>query len=423
MKHKGENEWTPLDNVSKIFPSTANNKDTKVFRFTSELYEEINPENLQKALDINIKIFPLYKYVLRKGLFWYYFESSDIEPKVELETTPLSAPLFMHDSKNLLFRVMYYNTRISIEIFHALSDGAGAVLFLENLVYHYITINYRNQLGDDFPKLNYRSSISEKMDNSFEKYYNKHSNYHKKFKPEKNIKSYTIKGSRNLENRTKLIEATMKIEPLLDLSRKYNTTLTIFLTALLIDSIFKEMTSKSKKYPIVLAVPINLRQFFPSLTARNFFSTMNITYEYEKHGEGLEKIIETVSDSFKYNLTDEQINMHLNKFMAIEKNPIARVIPLPIKNIALKIADKLNDRKITSSISNVGKISLPKEFKNYIKQISVCVSARRPLITFCTYEDTIVISFASPFEETDIQRRFIKFLSEHGMEIEILTNI
>ncbi len=423
MKHRGEKEWTPMDNVSKIFPSTSNNKDTKVFRFSCELYEEVNPKFLQEALDITIKSFPLYKSVLRKGLFWYYFENGGIEPKVGLEETPLCAPLYINDSKNLLFRVIYYNNRINVETFHALSDGAGAVLFLENLVYHYITIVYKNELANNYPKLNFKSSISEKMDNSFEKYYNKNNNYNKGLGSEKNIKSHTIKGTRNMENRTKLIEGSMKVNPLLDLSRKHNTTLTIFLTALLIDSIFKEMTTKNKKYPIVLAVPINLRQFFPSFTARNFFSTMNITYDYKKDGEDFQEIIQIVKDSFEYNLNTEQVNLHLNKFMSIEKNPFARPIPLPIKNIALKIADKLNDRKITSSISNVGRVSIPSEFKKYIKQVSVCVSARRPLITFCSYEDTIVISFTSPFTETDIQRRFFKSLSDQGMEIEILSNI
>lgn len=423
MKHKGEKQWAPLDNVSKIFPATSNNKDTKVFRFTCELNEKVNPKALQEALDITIKSFPLYKSVLRRGLFWYYFENSNIEPKVEKEKTYLCAPLYLNDSKNLLFRILYYNRRINVEIFHALSDGAGALLFLENLIYRYITINYKDELGENFPKLNYNSSISEKMDNSFEKYYNKNNNYSKKFKPPKNIKSYTIKGSRNFENRTKLIEGSMKVKPLLDLARKHGTTLTIFLTALLLDSIFKEMTSKSKRHPITLAVPINLRQFFPSFTARNFFSTMNITYDYKKDGTEFQEIIKKVSDSFKYNLEDEEINSHLNKFMAIEKNPFARPIPLPLKNIGLKIADKLNDRKITSSISNVGIASFPPEFKKYIKQISVCVSARRPLITFCSYEDTIVISFTSPFEETDLQRRFFKFLSDNNIEIEILTNM
>lgn len=423
MKYKGEKGWTPLDNASKIFPATSNNKDTKVFRFSCELHEKVNPDILQEALDITIKSFPLYRSVLRRGLFWYYFENSNIEAKVELETTPLCSPLYLNDSKNLLFRVIYYNKRINVEIFHALSDGAGALLFLENLVYQYISINYKKELGKDLPKLNYKSSISEKMDNSFEKYYNKNNKTNKNLKVEKIRKSYTIKASKNMENRTKVIEGSMKVKALLDLSKKYNTTLTIFLTSLLIDCIFKEMSSKDKKYPITLAVPINLRQFFPSFTARNFFSTMNISYDYKKDGSDFQEIMKKVEDSFKYNLDGDNISLHLNKFMSLEKNPFARPIPLPLKNIALKIANKLNDRKITSSISNVGKLSFPPDFDKYIKQFSVCVSARRPLITFLSYNDTIVISFTSPFEETDIQRRFFNFLSNNNIEVKILSNM
>jgi hypothetical protein len=60
---------------------------------------------------------------------------------------------------------------------------------------------------------------------------------------------------------------------------------------------------------------------------------------------------------------------------------LTRIIPLPIKDLALKFANKLTDRGITSSFSNVGKIELPHEFEPYVNQFSICVSARRPQIS------------------------------------------
>ena len=36
-------KWKKLDNASKIFPATSNNKDTKVFRLACELYDEVDP--------------------------------------------------------------------------------------------------------------------------------------------------------------------------------------------------------------------------------------------------------------------------------------------------------------------------------------------------------------------------------------------
>lgn len=426
MRQGRRKEWTRLDNASKIFPVTSNNQDTKVYRLSCELNEMVDPEVLQQALNITLESFPIYKSVLRMGVFWYYFETSDILPRVERETLPLCAPIYIKDVKNLLFRVIYHNKRINVETFHALSDGAGAIWFIETLVFHYLNIKYKEVLGEKVPTINHRASISQMMDDSFGRYYKKENVSPIKIKKEhikKILKPYQIPGTKNPEKRTKLIEGSMSVKAVLKLAHEYNTTLTVFLTSLLIYSIHRERPAKMGHRPVVLSVPVNLRQFFDSVTARNFFSTMPISYDFKNNTGDFNDIIQVVGNNFKDNLTESQIYHHLNKFMALEQNPIARIIPLPIKNLSLRIADKINDRKITSSISNIGKINLPEEFTDYVNQFSICVSARRPLITLCSYEDRLVISFSSPFEETDIQRSFFQFLSKEGIEIEILSNL
>lgn len=96
-----------------------------------------------------------------------------------------------------------------------------------------------------------------------------------------------------------LIEGAMSAKEVLELAHKYNTTMTIFISALLLYSIYKDMSSESKNTPVVLSVPINLRQFFESYTARNFFSTMEIGYDFSKKSHELEDIIEYLSSSLK----------------------------------------------------------------------------------------------------------------------------
>lgn len=426
MKQRKKTEWRKLDNASKIFPATSNNQDTKVYRLTCELNEMVVPEILQEALDITLNSFPIYRSVLRRGAFWYYFEASDLPPIVTSESQPLCAPIYIRGRKNLLFRVVYYNRRINVETFHALSDGAGAIWFIETLVFHYLSLKYRETLGDEIPKYEYRASISQKMDDSFGRYYKKKDVFPlkiRKAKVKKLPNAYQISGTNNPEKKTKLIEGSMSVKEVLDLSRKYNTTLTIFLTSLLIYSINKERHAKYAKRPIVLSVPINLRPYFESVTARNFFSTMTISYDFKNNPDDLETIIESVADNFKENLAEDKILRHLNKFMTLEQNPIARIMPLPVKDLSLRIADKFNDRRISSSISNIGRIQLPEVFNDYVNQFSVCVSSRRPLITLCSYNDRLVISFTSPFEETDIQSRFFQFLTHKGIKIDILSNL
>ena len=114
MKYSKSVEWNKLDNASKYFPATANELDTKVFRLSCELYEMIDPNILQKALNKTIESFPFFKSILRRGVFWYYFESSDLIPEVSEESLSICAPIYNKNTKNLLFRVFYYHKRITL---------------------------------------------------------------------------------------------------------------------------------------------------------------------------------------------------------------------------------------------------------------------------------------------------------------------
>jgi len=426
MKQRKRIEWTRLENVSKYFPATASYKDTKVFRFTCELYEAVEPNILQEALDITIENFPLYKSVLRRGVFWYYLESSDIRPLVEIESKPVCAPIYIKDNRSLLFRVFYYNNRINLEMFHVLSDGTGALWFMESLVHYYLVIKYKEKFKNNEPELNYSAAISEKMDDSFGRYFVGEDIL--KIKPRgknknKTNPAYQIKGTIMDENRMNLIEGSMSAKAVLELAHEYNATLTIFLTSLFLFSIYKDMPARRRNRPVVLSVPINLRQFFKSSTSRNFFSTMNIGYDFGKDNVEFNSVIECVRGSFKKELSEERLTRQLNQFIALEKNPFTRIVPLPLKDYVIRIANKIIDRGVTGSLSNIGRISMPPEYDAYIKQFSVCTSASKPKACICSYKDRLVVSFTSPFRDTDIQRTFFQFLSKRGIEIEISSNL
>ncbi len=426
MKQRKRVEWSRLDNASKIFPATCSNKDTKVFRLVCELNEAVEADILQQALNVTIENFTLYKSVLRRGVFWYYLESSDIKPVVEIEANPVCAPIYIRERTNLLFRVFYYNSRINLEVFHALSDGTGALRFMQMLVYHYLLISHKDAFPDKKPKTDYSASISQQTDDSFGRHYagkDAANPMAGNNKSKTRAGAYHIRGTRLDENRIKLIEGSMSVKAILEEAHKYNTTLTIYITALFIYSIYKEMPERKKNRPVVLSVPINLRQFYESETTRNFFSTMTVAYNFGKGSTEFKDIIKAVSESFREELTEERLNKQLNRFMSLEKNILSRVLPLPFKDYILRIANKINDRGVTAAISNIGRISMPLEFDAYIRQFGVLTSARRPQITLCSYGDRLVVSFTSPYRETEIQRIFFESLSKKGIEIEVASNL
>lgn len=84
MREKGKikpGRWRKLDNAAQAFPAATGKKDSRVFRFYCVLREEIHEENLQKALDKTLGKYPLFRTVLRKGLFWFYMEPRAIMKK------------------------------------------------------------------------------------------------------------------------------------------------------------------------------------------------------------------------------------------------------------------------------------------------------------------------------------------------------
>lgn len=89
--------WSRLDNAAKIFPPTSTKRDTKVFRFVCELTEPVDSGILQSALEETIQEFPLYRSILKKGLFWYYLEESNLRPQVEKESLPACSPIYNQD--------------------------------------------------------------------------------------------------------------------------------------------------------------------------------------------------------------------------------------------------------------------------------------------------------------------------------------
>ena len=391
-----------------------------MFRLACELYADVLPELLQKALELTVDDFPLYKSVLRRGLFWYYFERSDIRPEVQAESTTVCAPIYVGLRYHLLFRVSYYRKRVNLEVFHALSDGAGALRFLQTLIYKYVLLTDRERF-DTVVLTNDDSSVSGKMDDSFGRHFT--GNGKKGKIHHKDTKAYHIPGTRTNDNRMNLIEGAMSAGAVLGEAHNNNTTLTVYLTSLFMLAISKGMRAGARKYPVVLTVPVNLRHYYESVTARNFFSYINIGFRFESGTEDLQTVIERVSTLFKEDLTLEQLNERSNSYMSVEKNLFARIIPLPVKDLVARIIVYQATRQTTSTISNIGVISMPPEFRQAIRHFSVCTSAPRPQMTLCSYGDRLVVSLTSPYRETDIQRTFFQMLSRLGVEIEISSSI
>src|SRR5699024_9508619 len=87
-------------------------------------------------------------------------------------------------------------------------------------------------------------------------------------------KAYRVTGTRTPDHRTRAVELTMLAKEVLALTRSEDISLTMYLTALFFESIRRSSGGMGKSRTLAATVPVNLRQFFPSVSPRNFFATV-----------------------------------------------------------------------------------------------------------------------------------------------------
>lgn len=441
--------WVKLDNASKIFLATYNKIDTKVFRISAVLDENVDPVILQDALDVTFQHFNLYHSVIRRGIFWYYLEDSDLQPKVERVNTSPCRPIYHIGQKNLLFRVTYLEKRIHLEVFHALSDGTGAMWFLEALLYQYLKRRYPAEFVENNQGHLGKGSLKQQMDDSFTHYFGYEGN--KTFgrssrrtfdnlgkmvtdevteisKENKKNKVYHVHGLPTPDLRMRFIEAIMPAKSVLSLAKQEKTTLTVYLTALFMLAVFRDAPRSRRPQDIAVSVPINLRQYFKSASARNFFATMRVQHTFlpeDSLGEDdilLSRICRNLEQQFEKALSKEVLEKKVQALRAYEDNLFIRMTPLIIKDFALKMINRIRNRELTIAISNLGVIRFGDDVDKYVQNLSVETSAIRPQFCAVSHGDSLSICFTSPFIETEIQKNMIRMLTSQGIDITVSAN-
>lgn len=418
ISQSGEKSWIKLDNAAKIFPPTTSKHDAKVFRFFCETEEPIEPRVLQAALDKCMESFPFYRSILKKGIFWYYFESTDIRPLVREEHKEPCSQIFDINRKDLLFEVTYYKNRINLEVYHALSDGGGAAKFLQTLIALYIKRRYSKELPD-IQTTDYDASAAERKDDSFFKYYSKR----KMPVLSAPKRAYHLRGERLSAHPLGIIEGEMPVDALLDKAHEYGVTLTAFLVSVMIKAIGDGMPLRERGRTVVLDVPVDLRHYYSSKSARNFFGIIDIEYNFSRQSDKLEDIIKNVAESMKNNLDETKIAARMSSLSKMENLLPTRILPVFLKDPGLKIANYFVSRGVTAAFSNLGKIEMPKEMLPYIKKFGVLCSTRRIQACMCSFGGKFVITFTSPFVSTDVQCRFFRMLTDMGVEVKITSNL
>ena len=402
----GYSKWRKLDNAALAFPLVTDKNDTRVFRFYCQLKEKVNSEILQQALDQTMEKYPLFQAVLRKGLFWFYLERRDIHAIVKKEKRPPCSSLYIPDQKTLLFQVSYYKNRINFEVYHALTDGTGAMNFLSELVQNYLILAHP---AADLPWVEQieETTPGAQEEDSFSQYYSSDIPKNKEKKPA----AVKLKGEKLLHADMQITEVVIPVKETLAKARSYSVSITVLLTAMLLCSIHEEIPKNRQKKPVALMIPVNLRNYFPSQSMGNFFGWIEVGYTFSDETI-FQDVLYDVKKQFKEKLVKDKIAMDMNGYVRLEKNLVIRAVPLEIKRYFMMAGATLGSRSITAVYSNIGILRFPEAYKTYIERFGIFASTNSLQLCSCSYEDQMVLGFTSKIPDDSIQKNFMRMLHE-----------
>ncbi|MCM1157496.1 MAG: hypothetical protein NC300_08065 [Bacteroidales bacterium] len=415
--------WDKLDNTANLFPVIATEEMTNVYRISVTLTEEIDRVLLQEALNRILPQFSVFRMRLRMGMFWYYFEENTRPaPIVREEYSYPGAYIDKSRNNHYMFRVTYYRCRINLEVFHALTDGAGGITFLKELVYQYLRLKYPDILKEDKDKIS--SGIFLDKEDSYIKNFKKGNAKHGK--AYKSSKAVTLHGEMLPKGEMGVVHGYFPVEQLKAVSKKYGVTINQYLVGVFVYSIYREyLQQQPSKVPISCCVPVNLRPYYDSHTMKNFFAMVSADFRPEKEQYSFEEVLKIVSASLKEQITAENLNQIMSYNVSNEKNWILRVVPLVIKNFFIKRVYGASAGATSATVTNIGNIELKEMYRQYVEHFYVTLSMSKGQNMkggICSYNGILTFTFSSVLVDLSIQKCFFQTIAKDGVSVAIESN-
>ena len=419
-KVQKEVRWDKLDNTAHLFPVIAGEQMTNVYRISVTLSELIDPDLLQRALDMVLPKFDGFNLRLRRGIFWYYFEENGKPaPRVREETTFPCRFVRGNQNNSYLFRVTYYKYRINLEVFHVLTDGMGGLNFLKELTYQYLRLLYPALGAQAGNSLHMNTSLNR--EDSFLKNYKRSAK--KRYKTQK---AYLLKGERFGPGEFGVMHGYMNIPELKSACRRYGASINEYLVSAYIWSVYTErMNSCPSTIPIRVAIPVNLRPYFNSITTKNFFVMVSAEFYPERENYTFQEVVTLVQESLRSQLDREHLEQIFSYNVSNQRNLFLRIIPLPLKHLGMRRVYTRSALANTSTITNIGNIEVSSLYEPYIEQFHAFLSISKGQHvrgTICSYQDTLVFSFSYDLVDMSVQRGFFRKLASDGIHVEIESN-
>lgn len=362
-----------VDYASILYLSLMREEHANCYRFTMTMDEPVCPDTLQQAMNSIFPRFPMIFAGFKPGFFRFMQVPAQEPPKVQTEPGMIHT-MTAEEIRNCPFRLIYDGNEISVELFHALADGYGAIACFSTLVGEYIRLKY----GENVPAKSPLLDLADGPQN--EEIHDYYPDYMQG--PPVHLPSryaYQLPGPKPSRTGIRTYTYTVDTDKILAAARSNDVSITNLISTVMALSVMEVQKRHEGAIttPARIMVPIDLRRQFPSRTLRNFILYALPTLEPENAGRPLGEICKDFARQMKELSRPELLASIMAYNVRTQANPLFRAIPLGLKSFAMKTAYRyFGESNSSITVTNLGNVTLPEEMNRHVRDIRVFLTPR-----------------------------------------------
>ena len=417
--------WMKLDNAAKIYPAAKRRNWNNFFRISATLTEPVDVAVLRSALDVTARRFPSIAVRLRRGMFWYYLEQIPHSPAIQEEKSCPLAHVPFHEVRQCAFRVLVYHNRFAVEFFHALTDGTGGLTFFKTLLAEYLSQKYGLTIpAGDGVLGRLEEPDAEELEDSFLRYAGNVK------ASRKEATAWHLTGTPEKDGFKDLVTLMIPAPVLKECAKAHGVTVTELLCAAMMQAICQlqaeKVPQRRLRKPVKVLLPVNLRNLFPSKTLRNFASYITPEVDPQMGDYTFDEICAAVHHRMGLENNPQTMRAKFAANVASEQSPLLRVMPLFIKNLAMKaVFDTVGECKSCLCLSNLGVVRLPEVMAPYVARMDFIIGVQAKAPHNCgvlTWNDTVYINCIRSIREPELELHFYRVLHQLGLPVKVESN-
>ena len=399
----------PIDNASILYLSLMRKDHCNSYRFSMTLTEPVSPEILQTAVDRVYRRFPSVIAGFQPDFFQYFQVPVKEPPKVQPDPGCLIT-MSREEIRNCSFRVYYRDHTVSIEAFHALADGYGAIACFTTMMADYLRLKHGISIPITEPLLDpEQDPMESEIEDSYLKY--------QQGKPLHLPSRYAYQLPGGNSDRSSVYTHTIQLPTakLLDASRAHGVSVTTLISTAMAASVMeiqKKQENTGKLRPVRIMVPVDLRRMFPSRSLRNFILYVLPTMEPVDNEKDMAALLRSFGKQMTSQLDKKQLASIMAYNVKTQGSWYFRIIPISVKLALMRLAYRFfGESNNTITVTNLGNVRLPDEMQPYVEGFDVTLTPRVRSPYNCailSYNDQLSVRISRFPKESELETIFVR---------------